>query len=1033
MSNDSTQPTDEPLESQVDSATSQDETPKEPWTAEKVVEWNNYYNIYVVIGLMFLAVVTSLNYLEDSSIWASLRSGEITLSQGFPLTRDTLSFTSEGRRWVNLGWAFDAVSAAVFGIGASFASESNAERYGAAAVTILHSVVRLLTFLVLLTIGHNRRWLWGRSVLLGLVIVMALGSGVVGPDMWGIFFLSVLLRLMFLATDRSRNWAFYCIPVLIAVWVNFDSSATFGLLITIAWSVSLLISGKRLPSPVPSANVIATLVGSILACLINPWTIYAFPALFRLSNQYSMIPGGIFGSVELPGQLRNALAMRMALFLVVGAVTFWLNTTKFRLDRLVMLVVSALSWAIWLRYGGEFTIVVAIIAGINLEEWYVDDFGTEGKLGWKWTAFSIGGRSLTILAFFGLSAQHITGYGLAQGSSTFGLGFSPDRFPFESAEYLKTAKISGEVFNWNAAQGNALLWRAYPARKTFLDDRRNLFSEEIKSDRELIRKALRDDDVSSWKPLLDKYKISAVMVQALSTSLTETAATLTVAKLSQSPNWIPIYDDGLVVIFGRVDASPEDLAFFQGNKLDAERIVFKTEDTLPAFNRPPASTSLLDEVIATKALALTQPHSQAAVRWLFPPGASTDNASPQLTPLANCIAAIREARRAIAEQPDQTQAYRVLTDAYRMIHSQELALMSDIKLDSANLNQIYSLQAGPNPLGFRFRQRVAALNFAIQTSPRPTTESEREVLASLHSEFSQLMLLANAIDIGRNHLRQALELAPDSSNSGDRRSQLANLDQAILQRETEMNSMSLEEQANASIRINRSLSLGLIEPALTDLREAEATGSSPDTIVPLLVDLYCQLGMPDQAIPLMGNMSNKMMETTAGLSSYRQGLVSALLGDYSGAFVGWSNESIPVAKLDEMRRGLMAGQMWLSGELGTATRTFMELPDQGRILANRLFELGLVHIEAGQPQMATDALTEALKRDSESDFVPIAKYYLEKLGKPFVESAKDAKATPPDAAPTVPDPSKSETEAKPVSTENKAPSGTATSPASTKP
>ena len=131
------------------------------------------------------------------------------------------------------------------------------------------------------------------------------------------------------------------------------------------------------------------------------------------------------------------------------------------------------------------------------------------------------------------------------------------------------------------------------------------------------------------------------MVQALSTSLTETAATLTVAKLSQSPNWIPIYDDGLVVIFGRVDASPEDLAFFQGNKLDAERIVFKTEDTLPAFNRPPASTSLLDEVIATKALALTQPHSQAAVRWLFPPGASTDNASPQLTPLANCIAAIR--------------------------------------------------------------------------------------------------------------------------------------------------------------------------------------------------------------------------------------------------------------------------------------------------------------------------------------------------------------------------------------------------------
>jgi tetratricopeptide (TPR) repeat protein len=226
-----------------------------------------------------------------------------------------------------------------------------------------------------------------------------------------------------------------------------------------------------------------------------------------------------------------------------------------------------------------------------------------------------------------------------------------------------------------------------------------------------------------------------------------------------------------------------------------------------------------------------------------------------------------------------------------------------------------------------------------------------------------------------------------------------------------MNSMSLEEQANAMFRIQRALALGLVEPALADLREAEATGSSPDTIVPLLVDLYCQLGMADQAIPLMGNIGNKGMESTSGISSYRQGLVQALLGDYLGAYAGWANESIPVAELDEVRNGLIAGKMWVSGEFGPATRSFLDLPEQGRMVASRAFELGILHLEAGQPKLAADAFTKALKRGMDLDFAPLAKYYLEKLGQPFVEPASTE--SKPDA-PTVPDPSDKKPEAVPA-------------------
>lgn len=997
MSNEANEPTDG---TQLDE-NAQNEAVKEPWTTEKVVEWNNYYNLYVALALLILAVVTSLNYLDDSLVWASLRTGETTLQNGFPPTRDAFSLIAENQRWVNLGWGFDTVSALAYKVGRSIASNENAEKWGVAAITVFHSIVRLATFLILLSIGHKRQWIWGKCVLLGLVISATpnLKTTVAGPEVWGLFFLALLLRLMYLVTDRGKTRSLYAILVLLAVWVNFDTSALIGLLLTVGWLAALMVSGKKLNTPISRSTLMPVLVGAFLAVLVNPWAIYSYGAMLNIANQYSLLPANLFGSVSVPGEIRNQYLIWTGLFLVIGGVTFWLNTTQFRLDRLVILIVSGLASLVWLRYGTDYAIVLAVVAGLNLEEWYVEDFGTEGRLGLKWAAFSIGGRAVTLLALIGMAVQHITGFQLADGSSTFGLGFSSDRFPFEAVEYLKSAKIQGNIFNWNNTQGNLILWKAFPERKTYQDGRRNLFTQEMKKEWDKLRVALRDDDAATWKPLLDKYGISTVMVQAMSTSLAEPAAVRTLNTLSLSPNWIPVYDDGMVAIFGRADAKSADLAFFKERKLDADRIVYKSDDVMPAFNRPPSPSSLLDEVIATKALALIQPHTLAAIRWMVPPGSDTNTAQAQLSSPANCFAAIREARRAIAQQPDQTQAYRVLVDAYRLLHSQELAMLSGIKIEPANFQQIASLQAGPNPLGLRFRQRMTALHFAIITAPRPNSANDREILSALHAERAQLLIMANVLDMARDHLRQALEVDPETSLAADRRTQLTQLDEAIAQRESEMNSMTLEEKANAMARINRALSLGLMNPALSDLREAEATGTSPEVIVPILIDLYCQLGMPDQAIPLISNVGNPSTDSSAGLSSYRTGLVSSLLGDYGGAYVGWANESIPMARLDEMNRGLSAGRIWLVGEVGTATRNFLEMPEQSRTLAARYFELALIQLEAGQPKLAIEAFNKSLIREPETEIALIAKYYLEKMGKPFSEPAKPASGA---VAPTVP-------------------------------
>ena len=63
-------------------------------------------------------------------------------------------------------------------------------------------------------------------------------------------------------------------------------------------------------------------------------------------------------------------------------------------------------------------------------------------------------------------------------------------------------------------QGDVLIWKGAPKRQTYVDSRTHFFPTELLEQWEETRKALSDDDVETWKPLLDKYEISAIMIEA---------------------------------------------------------------------------------------------------------------------------------------------------------------------------------------------------------------------------------------------------------------------------------------------------------------------------------------------------------------------------------------------------------------------------------------------------------------------------------------------------------------------------------------
>ena len=71
----------------------------------------------------------------------------------------------------------------------------------------------------------------------------------------------------------------------------------------------------------------------------------------------------------------------------------------------------------------------------------------------------------------------------------------------------------------------------------------------------------------------------------------------------------------------------------------------------------------------------------------------------------------------------------------------------------------------------RFRQRVTALNFAIQTTPPPQSEDERRELFELNMQLFQLYMSANFRDLARDRLRTAMELTqPDNFLTPEMRS-----------------------------------------------------------------------------------------------------------------------------------------------------------------------------------------------------------------------------------------------------------------------
>ena len=157
------------------------EPPPEPWTPERVSEWNAYYDVYVKLAALLLVFMVSCNYVSDPQFWLHLKTGQLIAEQRSPIKTDVFSYTENGRPWIDIHWLFQWANAAIYKLVIELvpvnpadptANRASAEQIAVGSLLVVSALMRLATAWLLLKIRRPGPGLWWSAI----VVTLCLGA-----------------------------------------------------------------------------------------------------------------------------------------------------------------------------------------------------------------------------------------------------------------------------------------------------------------------------------------------------------------------------------------------------------------------------------------------------------------------------------------------------------------------------------------------------------------------------------------------------------------------------------------------------------------------------------------------------------------------------------------------------------------------------------------------------------------------------------------------------------------------------------------
>lgn len=428
------------------------------------------FALVLAIQALLLAFILASFPVRNADFWQQLAAGRLIANGDYRFGTDPFAYTTDGIYWANHAWLFDLL------LYAAYSALGN-------GIVILKAAFVVGVAVILLSCRRPGSSLTVPALVSAVALLAMSPRLLLNSTLASVGFLAATVAV--LLGPRRVN-PVYAIPLLMAVWVNFDGWFVLGPL-----AVALVWLGERWGTPVAERRIPTWLViVAIAACLASPHHVRAFvlpmevsPAVLRSPFPDDPRFRRLFESswrwqrYTEPADGLNAGGVGFLVLLMLGMVSFWLNRSALRSGRFLLWLVFA-SLALWnQRLGVFFAVVGGPVAVLNLQDYFATRTVGEGSR--RWRRF---GQVFVGLAGFAVLALAWVGWLQAPLSDARKVGWEvqPDPGLMRGAQERASWRADGRLatneraFHTHPDSSAYAAWFA-PDEKGFLDARLTLF------------------------------------------------------------------------------------------------------------------------------------------------------------------------------------------------------------------------------------------------------------------------------------------------------------------------------------------------------------------------------------------------------------------------------------------------------------------------------------------------------------------------------------------------------------------------------
>ena len=749
---------------------------------------------------IFLAVLFGFSQMTDTRTLVHVRSGDQLRAGGLlPATQDAFSYGLDGQSTSNVSWLFDHLISGVYSAG------------GENALTVFKALLAGVIAWLLSLISLRNMPTWWNSICLVFAVAACSVDFMPVTDLATLLGLTVTLLLLHKHSEGTASGLSWRLPVIVAVWANFDPRAYLGVAAVALFALGSTLRKSMAEKAGHSSGTDVSVLWKaaafcLLALLVNPSPVASllsvvttytveYPsmaAMSTLSDPASLLDGRTeYYSIFVPEVLQGiefAYVAGLSL-LVIAIVVLVIGRSRENLPWAVVLIGFMALALFRLHELPAAALVAAAAAGTAAQRWYSGTFRQEYSVDTMEVLFSRGGRAVTVLAmaFLGFCAVADR----LPSRTAIGMGFDPElRETIDSlGTQLADLPDNATIFNTLIAQGDLLIWHG---RRSFTDSRTALFGdirnpESVMSRFDILRRSLlprpqraapappgvgdppADDSAADdpeedrfdpdWKAVYDDKGISHVMLRLCPPGR---PAYPMVRAFLRNPNWV-LDSRGASAAMFTYSEEPQGLGGF-----DLREAAFRIEpedDQTPNLERLDYAQ---EPSFYQQYLYKSRPAASAALREaqhlleldLFPQQvvfdlarAARDNPQNQelMSVLGRALACpllvIRRANEALLKNPQNAGAYRALGSGYVQLNGCEQAIAR--ALDGQDVSEL------------RYYQAVMAFRQAATIEPE--VSGTWRMLAGLYEERGRTEL---AFECLRNYLNLEEETLLDSDDPG---------------------------------------------------------------------------------------------------------------------------------------------------------------------------------------------------------------------------------------------------------------------------